>query len=165
MTLNFVIDKQPGFSFHYKELARKLAAFVLEQEQFPYSAEICLTLTDDDDIHRLNLSARGIDRATDVLSFPLADYPAPADYTLIQAQKTAYMNPDTGEIMLGDIVLSVDHVYAQAEAYGHSVKREYAFLIVHSLLHLLGYDHMTEAERKEMENRQDQILDELGIRR
>ena len=165
MTINILTGVSPGFSFHYKKLAEQVILCALDAEGFPYEAEVNLTLTDDARIREINREMRGIDAATDVLSFPMVDYDAPADYTILEAQDEAYANPDTGEIMLGDIVISVDHLRQQAKEYGHSEKREYAFLITHSMLHLMGYDHMEDEERIQMEERQRVILNQLGISR
>ena len=165
MTLNLITEEAPGFSFHYRELAGKIIESALQHEHFPYPAEVNLSLVNSAQMHELNLQERGIDRPTDVLSFPLVDYEAPADYSLLKENKIFYLNPDTDEVPLGDIALSVDHVKSQAAEYGHSEKREYAFLIVHSMLHLLGYDHMENEERALMQAREKEILKELRIGR
>ena len=102
----------------------------------------------------MNLEQRGIDRPTDVLSFPMIEYDAPGDFSVIDEETGDAFTPETGELMLGDIVISKEKVLSQAEEYGHSPKREYAFLIAHSMLHLFGYDHMEEEERAEMEAHQ-----------
>lgn len=116
-----------------------------------FSAEVSVTLTDDDVIHELNLKHRSVDRPTDVLSFP--------QYT---AQEIDSFD-ENDHIVLGDIVISAQRARAQAIEYGHSYTREMAFLTVHSVLHLLGYDHMTEEEEKVMFSLQSRILDTLGI--
>ena len=108
---------------------------------------------------------RGIDRPTDVLSFPMIEYDAPGDFSVIDEETGDAFNPETGELMLGDIVISKEKVLSQAEEYGHSPKREYAFLIAHSMLHLFGYDHMEEEERAEMEAHQRAIMEKVGIPR
>ena len=113
----------------------------------------------------MNLEQRGIDRPTDVLSFPMIEYDAPGDFSVIDEETGDAFNPETGELMLGDIVISKEKVLSQAEEYGHSPKREYAFLIAHSMLHLSGYDHMEEDEAKVMEAKQEQVLASLGITR
>ncbi len=123
------------------------------------------TLTDNDGIHEINKMYRQIDRPTDVLSFPMLSYEAPGDFSKLEDDYDDNFNPDTGEIMLGDIVISVDKVLEQAESYGHTPRREYAFLIVHSMLHLFGYDHMTPEEAVQMEAKQRQILEEMNITR
>ena len=136
-----------------------------DAEKCPYEAEVNLTLMDNDSIHEINREYRQIDRPTDVLSFPMQTYEAPADFSHAEDCVEDNFNPDTGELLLGDIILSVDKVREQAAAYGHSEKREFAFLILHSMLHLFGYDHETEQEREVMEARQRSILDDLGITR
>lgn len=164
MTLNLAEDIEVNLPFDYQQVARDVIEEALTYEHFPYDAEVSLTLTDEDSIHEMNRQFRNIDRATDVLSFPLIEYPAAGDFSELNDESDIF-DPDTGEAMLGDIVLSIPRVISQAEEYGHSVKREFAFLIAHSMLHLLGYDHMNEDERRVMESRQNQILKNLGITR
>ena len=113
----------------------------------------------------MNLEYRGIDRPTDVLSFPQAEYASPSDFTWIEEHEADCFDPDSGELVLGDIVISLDHVKSQAERYGHGCRREFAFLVAHSMLHLLGYDHMEEEEARIMEEKQEAVLERLGIRR
>lgn len=153
------------FSFDYHRIAERVISFCLEHESFPYEAEINLTLTDNSGIHTINREFRQIDRPTDVLSFPMLSYITPGDFSFLEEEHEEDFNPDTGEAMVGDIIISVDKVIEQAESYGHSQEREYAFLITHSMLHLFGYDHMEEEEAKVMEAKQKEILDELEIRR
>ena len=153
------------FDFAYGELAKQVVSFCLEHEAFPYEAEVNLTLTEDEGIHEINREYRQIDRPTDVLSFPMINYQKPGDFSCLEEESEDDFNPDTGEALLGDIIISVDKVLEQAERYGHSPRREFAFLIVHSMLHLFGYDHETEQEREAMEERQRKILDDLGITR
>ena len=111
-------------------LIRKACIATLTEEKFPYNAEVEVILTDDENIRELNRKFRDIDSSTDVLSFPLG---SDGEYD---------ENPETGMKMLGDIVISVEHAYAQAELFGHGIEREISFLAVHSMLHLLGYDHV-----------------------
>ncbi len=139
--------------------------FTIEHEKFPYEAEVNLTLTDNEGIHEINKMYRDIDRPTDVLSFPMLSYETAGDFSGLEDAYDDNFNPDTGEIMLGDIIISVPKVHEQAKEYGHSDKREYAFLIVHSMLHLFGYDHMTPEEAAFMEQKQRDILEELNILR
>lgn len=153
------------FEFEYQQLAEKVVAFCLEHEGFPYAAEVSLTLTDDVGIHEINKEFRQTDCATDVLSFPLLSYEKAGEFAFLEKEDGEDFNPDTGEVMLGDIMISVEHVLLQAENYGHSVRREFAFLIVHSMLHLFGYDHMTESEAAIMEEKQRQILAAMNISR
>lgn len=165
MTINIICETVPGFSFHYKKLAETVIEQSLDTEGFPYEAEVNLTLVDEERIHEINLDMRQIDVPTDVLSFPMIDYEYPADFEGVDGQLADCVNPDTGEVLLGDIVICVQRVFQQAEEYGHSVKREYAFLITHSMLHLMGYDHMVPEDADLMEAHQRNILDTLRITR
>ena len=165
MTINIICETAPGFSFHYKKLAKDVIVQSLDTEGFPYEAEVNLTLVDKERIHEINREMRQIDRPTDVLSFPMIEYVEPADFDGVEDQFDDCVNPDTEEVLLGDIVICVERVYEQAEEYGHSVKREYAFLITHSMLHLMGYDHMVPEEAEVMEEHQRRILDVLKIKR
>lgn len=153
------------FDFDYSKLAQKVVDFCLDYMEFPYEAEVNLTLTDNAGIHEINKEFRQIDRPTDVLSFPMLNYTVPGDFAFLDAEDSNDFNPDTGEAMLGDIVISVDKVFEQAESYGHSTEREYAFLITHSMLHLFGFDHMEEEEAKVMEAKQKDILQKMNILR
>ena len=130
-----------------------------------YEAEVNVILTDNETIREINRDHRQIDSATDVLSFPMVDYEAPSDFDHVEDAVEDYFNPETGELMLGDIVISVEKVEEQAEKYGHSQTRELAFLVAHSMLHLCGYDHMEEEERLLMEERQRAILETRGYTR
>ncbi len=166
MTLNF--ENEGGFSFPFdpEALACQVAEQVLDMEQCPYEAEVELILTDPETIRRMNREFRGIDRETDVLSFPMVEYPQPASFDFLETEAgDGCFHPDSGELLLGDIVISVERAKAQAEEYGHSLKREYAFLVAHSMLHLLGYDHMTPDEAAVMEQKQEAALQALGITR
>ena len=165
MTINFEKEVNTNFDFDCEALAKDVITFTIDHEEFPYEAEVNLTLVDNEEIHTINREYRNIDRPTDVLSFPMLSYEAAGDFSKLEDDYDDNFNPDTGEILLGDIVISVDKVAEQAESYGHSQKREYAFLIVHSILHLFGYDHMTPEEAADMEAKQRQILDEMNITR
>ena len=112
----------------------------------------------------MNRQFREIDRATDVLSFPMVDYEKPGDFAFLEEDDSCF-HPESGELMLGDIVISKEKVTAQAEEYGHTKEREFAFLVAHSMLHLFGYDHMEEGERAIMEQKQREILEQLNILR
>ncbi len=115
--------------------------------------EVSVTLTDDEQIHKLNREHRNVDKSTDVLSFPQ-----------YEADELDYFEEDE-EIVLGDIVISLEHARRQAQEYGHSYVRELAFLCVHSVLHLLGYDHIEKADEEVMLGLQKEILDDIGITR
>ena len=163
MSFCFEEECMVDFDFPYEALAEQVIDFCLEYEGFPYAAEVNLTLTDNEGIHAINREYRRIDRPTDVLSFPMLSYSAPGDFSFLNRECEDDFNPDTGEAILGDIIISVDKVKEQAASYGHSEKREFAFLIVHSMLHLFGYDHMEPQEEREMFDRQEAILQGLGI--
>lgn len=164
MTIDFSNEQEQTFDFDFLGVAEDVMETVLDQENCPYEAQISLVLTDDDTIHSTNREFRGIDRPTDVLSFPMIDFFAPADYSILE-QDDSYFHPESGELLLGDIMISIPRAVEQAREYGHSVKREYAFLIAHSMLHLLGYDHMEDDERLLMEQKQEQALKYLHIER
>ena len=153
------------FDFDYKELAQTVIDFCLEHEKFEYAVEVNLTLTNNEGIHIINKEYRQIDRSTDVLSFPLLSYDKPGDFSFLEDENEDNFNPDTGEVMLGDIIISVEKVFEQANEYGHSPRREFAFLITHSMLHLFGYDHMEPDEAAVMEAKQRAILEGLNILR
>lgn len=165
MTIEYEEETTVDFDFDSRQLAETVINAALDHEDFPYEAEVNLTLVDNEQIHRINKEYRQIDRPTDVLSFPLLSYETAGDFSGLEDETYENFNPDTGEILLGDIVISVEKVMEQAMSYGHSQKREYAFLILHSVLHLLGYDHMTDEERIVMEAKQNEILDDLKIYR
>lgn len=166
MTLIFENEGNYELGFDPEALARQVIDQVLDMEQCPYEAEAELILTDPENILRMNREFRGIDRETDVLSFPMTEYPVPASFDFLETEAgDDCFNPDTGELLLGDIVISVPRAEAQAEEYGHSLRREYAFLIAHSMLHLLGYDHMSPEEATVMEQKQEAALQSLGITR
>ena len=150
--------------FNTEEIAALVIDAALELADCPYEAEINLLLTENAQIHEMNLEQRGIDRPTDVLSFPMIPFKTPADYSVIEGDDS-YFDLDTDELILGDVMISVDKVYAQAEEYGHSTEREFSFLFAHSMLHLLGYDHMEPDEAAVMEAKQAKALEDLGITR
>ena len=164
MTVTIETEVEASFPFDHEKLARKVVAAALAHEGFPYEAEVGLLLVSPAAIQAMNREHRQIDRPTDVLSFPMAAYGSPGDFEALELDGDNF-NPDTGEAMLGDIVLNVEQVGEQARQYGHSEEREYAFLILHSMLHLFGYDHETEEEAAQMEKKQKEILDGMGIAR
>ncbi len=135
-------------------LIRRSCNAVLTNEGFPGDAEISVTIVDDEKIQELNRQYRNIDRSTDVLSFPLGE------------NGVYDINYDTGAKMLGDIVISIEHAFAQAERFGHSLQREIGFLTVHSLLHLLGYDHEGGGlEAVRMREKEEESLTQMGLKR
>ena len=164
MTLQIDYETDREIGIEYEELAEKVVQKVLDMEGCPYDAQVNLVLTDNEEIERVNTEFREIHAPTDVLSFPMIPFETPADYAIVEEDQS-YFDLDTDELLLGDVMISVDKVFAQAEEYGHSVTREFCFLVAHSMLHLLGYDHMTPEEAVVMENKQRTALDELGITR
>ena len=164
MTLIFEEEGELRLDLPCEELATKVIEAALDYEECPYEVEVNLLLTMNDEIQEMNQNFRQIDRETDVLSFPMIDYEEAGNFDFLEDVMDAF-HPESGELMLGDIVISKEKVIAQAEEYGHSVEREYAFLIAHSMLHLFGYDHMEENERLVMEAKQKEILEQLQILR
>lgn len=165
MTFYVENETDKELPFDVEEIAKKVIEQALDQEGCPYEVIVDVTLTDNEGIHQMNKEFRDVDRPTDVLSFPNVDYVNPADFDGIEDMIEDYFDPESGELCLGDIVISIDKVYEQASEFGHSPLREYAFLIAHSMLHLLGYDHMVPEEAKVMEEKQESILTALGITR
>ncbi|MCR5319600.1 MAG: rRNA maturation RNase YbeY [Lachnospiraceae bacterium] len=165
MTSYVSIETEGNLGFDLEEVTNQVLQAVMEEEACPYDVTVNLTLTDNDEIQAVNASFRQIDRATDVLSFPNLHFETPGDFSEAEDHEADCFDPDTGELMLGDIMISEDKVREQAEAYGHSLKREFAFLVAHSLFHLCGYDHMEEDEAKVMERKQEAILQKLKITR
>ena len=165
MTVTIERESDIPLPFSEQEVAEAVITETLDYEDCPYEVQVNIILTNNDEIHQINLEHRGVDAPTDVLSFPMIEYAYPSDFTVLEADGMDNFDPDTGELLLGDIVISVDKVIEQAEKYNHDVKREYAFLIAHSMLHLFGYDHMDELERETMEHKQEEILKRLNITR
>ena len=165
MTVTIERESDIPLPFSEQEVAEAVIAETLDFEDCPYEVQVNIILTSNEEIQQINLEQRGVDAPTDVLSFPMVEYAYPSDFTVLEAGGMDSFDPDTGELILGDIVISVDKVIEQAEKYNHGVKREYAFLITHSMLHLFGYDHMDEVERENMEFKQDEILTRLNITR
>ena len=162
MTLIFEEEGELKLDLPCEELATKVIEATLDYEECPYEVEVNLLLTMNNEIQEMNQNFRQIDRATDVLSFPMIDYEEAGNFDFLEDVMDAF-HPESGELMLGDIVISKEKVISQAVEYGHSVEREYAFLIAHSMLHLFGYDHMEDEERIVMEAKQKEILEQLQI--
>ena len=165
--MNIVILNESDIEYpkEYDKIIEDVIEASIDYLKCPYECEVSVTLTDNDMIHDINLSERGIDKPTDVLSFPMVDFDAPNDLSYAEKYPQDYFNPETGELLLGDIVISLEKVASQAEEYGHSQKREIAFLVAHSCLHLFGYDHIDDREREEMEELQNNILNMKGYTR
>ena len=150
--INFSDEQDVKLSADAQSLINSACNAVLKIEDFINDAEINVMLVDDNEIKTLNSQFRNIDRSTDVLSFPLGEN---GEYDI---------NPENDCAMLGDVVISVEHAVKQAEEFGHSIEREIAYLTVHSVLHLLGYDHIDEAEEKKiMRKKEEQALKLLGL--
>ncbi len=144
------------------ELAKKTSEAVTTAISMLFAgggANVSLTFCDNDHIRKLNQQYRNIDKETDVLSFPLLDFNIPGKVEYSQQD----LNPETGELMFGDIVISVPKAKKQSQDYGHSLERELCYLAVHSVLHLLGYDHMVDDDKKLMRQKEEKILTELGL--
>lgn len=148
MTIYYNYEAKQKLYIPWMNIISDVVTGTLEYMKFKKEAEVSVSVVDGEQIKELNRDFRNIDRVTDVLSFPIGD-----------------KNPETGEIVLGDIVLCAEKVISQAQEFGHTRKRELAFLTCHSMLHLLGYDHIEEDERIEMENLQRKILEKIGYTR
>ncbi|MEG1595724.1 MAG: rRNA maturation RNase YbeY [Lachnospiraceae bacterium] len=164
MTITIINEAHKLEEFDEETVAEEVILCALDFQEFPYEAEVNVTLVDEESIQEINHEMRGIHKVTDVLSFPLITYEQAGDFSNLEDTEDNF-NPDTGEALLGDIVICIPRMQEQAMEYGHSLKREYAFLIAHSMLHLMGYDHMTDREETEMFTRQEKILERLSINR
>lgn len=165
MTIDIENECNASFEFDIHSQLELLVRAVAEHEHCPYDTEVGVTIVDKDEIQQLNYEFRQVERCTDVLSFPMMEYDEPSDFESTAFLGSITMSPETDELLLGDIVLCAPVIEEQAREYGHSVLREFSFLVVHSLLHLFGYDHMEEEERIEMERVQKEIMSELQINR
>lgn len=165
MILYLENETEKRFDFDLNEIAVSVIEKILQREKCPYETEVNLLVTDNKNIRDYNKSARGIDKETDVLSFPNLFFQKEADFNIKKGMEADYTDPETGKIILGDIIISAEKVTEQADLYGHSEKREFAFLVAHSMLHLCGYDHTTKEESEIMEKKQSEALEELNITR
>lgn len=165
MTVNIDFEVEKRLDLQFEDIINEIIEAAITYEKCPYECEISVVITDDEGIHQLNKEARGIDSPTDVLSFPMVDWETPADFDVIDEEDSDIFNPDSGELLLGDIVLNQNRIESQAEEYGHTERRELAFLVAHSMLHLCGYDHMEADEAEVMEKKQREVLEKLGITR
>jgi len=143
MTITIDYETEERLDLPYEEIINNVVEEAIDYVECPYDAEVNVLLTDNEGIHQINLDMRQIDNPTDVLSFPMED----------------------GEKIIGDIVLSLEKAYEQAEEYGHSPAREIGFLTVHSMLHLYGYDHIEEEDRVKMRVMEEKILTKLKLLR
>ena len=165
MTLNFEYETDITLNLDYEDIITKVVNTSLDMEDCPYEVELNVILTDNNEIQQINREHRNIDSPTDVLSFPMVDYDSASDFSKLEENADSYFHPESGELLLGDIIISVEKVMEQAEEFGHTIERELAFLTAHSMMHLFGYDHMEDEERQVMEERQENVLKELGILR
>ena len=161
MTYLFDSEIDISWDFDYRALYERSVETVLDMENCPYEVCVSLLITDDTGICDINYEMRNINSPTDVLSFPMTELPAPSDFSEAEDHPD-YFDPESGELLLGDIVISAGRAEAQAEEYGHDIQREFSFLIVHSMLHLCGYDHMEDTDRTLMEERQKIIMERLS---
>ena len=164
--MTVLLENEVDFSFEieYEKIAEEVIKAALDYVECPYECEVNVLLTDNAGIQETNNMMRNIDAATDVLSFPMIDFTKEADFSIAEDDISLF-NASTGELLLGDIMISLEKVKEQAAQFNHSVTREYAFLIAHSMLHLSGYDHMEENERIRMEQMQEDILQQIGYTR
>ena len=163
MTLEWILDFPVDSSLLSMMQTAADMALIAERIDIPCGASV--RICGDEEIRALNASWRGLDRPTDVLSFPMVEYSEPEAFSEAEEQKADSFDPESGRLLLGDIVISADHVAAQADEYGHSKRREFAFLVAHSMLHLVGYDHMEPAEEERMFKKQEEILSAAVIPR
>lgn len=159
---NEVGDKLPN---NYEQIVREIVDASLEYLDCPYECEINVLFTDNEGIQSINKEYRDIDAPTDVLSFPMIEYDLPGNFDCVEEDVISNFNQDTGELILGDIILNIDRIQKQAEEYGHTRRRETAFLTAHSMLHLAGFDHIDDEERLVMEKKQEEILTMKGYTR
>lgn len=160
MNHELIIETEVEGAEPYADLLRQVIPAALEAEGVAVPWEVDVLFTDDEGIHQINLEQREVDRPTDVLSFPMFDL-RPGEHPTGEDA-----DPGTGLVPLGDMVISLERAKAQGEEYGHGTRREVAYLAVHSVLHLLGYDHMDEGPMKaQMRAREEAILEQLGITR
>ncbi len=165
LTINIRYENIEQLDESWKLLFEKVISACLDYEKCPYEVDISILITNDSLIQEINEEFRGIDKATDVLSFPSILFQFPSDFKSLEDDWSFYFHPDSGELLLGDIVISFERAKKQAQDYGHSLEREIAFLTAHSIFHLMGYDHEKENERKEMEDKQEDVLKKLNILR
>jgi len=157
-------DIDLGFSID--EIGKKVISYTFSKFNIPYEYSVSLITVDNESIKEINNEHRSINSATDVLSFPAIDFDIegvlPDD---VEINKQVYFDPENNSLYMGDIIVSLDKVIEQAEEYGHSNYREFSFLLIHSCLHLMGYDHMVSDEEERMFTLQKEILNELEITR
>ena len=149
-------DKQED-SRRLKESAERVVEETLRTDGLTRKINVGVALVDDAEIRQINRQFREVDRATDVLSFPITDYDIGA------ATHVGDVDPATGELLLGDIVVSVERAQAQAQEYGHSFEREFSYLVAHGMLHLIGYDHEREEDKRVMRRMEEMVMEAVGL--
>ena len=165
MTVLLENETERDIGIDYETIAVEVVSATLDYVKCPYECEVDILLTDNEGIHEVNKRMRDVDAPTDVLSFPTIAFQTEGDFSIVEDNVSAYFDAENGELLLGDILISLDRVVEQAAQFNHSIKREYAFLIAHSMLHLSGYDHMDDQERVRMEKAQETILQTIGYTR
>ena len=165
VTIYYENNTEKEFDFDASDIALKVVEKALDNHGIKLRTAVNLIIVDETAIRETNREMRDIDKVTDVLSFPNLEYDTPGIIEVPEQQYYEYYDPETEDLLLGDIMICAEKIFSQAEEYGHSIKREYAFLVAHSILHLLGYDHIDDDERRNMEMKQDEMLRELGITR
>ena len=171
LRMSVYIEKETDIRLEVSDISGVVTSVVeaaLASVGCPFEAEVNVTIAGGDEVHRINREFRGIDKTTDVLSFPAIEFEAPGDFSSINEEDdfcAEFFNPDTGELMLGDMIISADKVKEQAAEYGHTELRELGFLVAHSMFHLFGYDHEEPEEARIMEEKQEAVLEGLGIKR
>ena len=166
--INFDISDKYVFDFDYKKLAKKISKKVFEIENIDYDISYNLSIVDKKDIKKINKEYRDINKITDVLSFPNIDFKKPSSFKNFikdDVYDVSIIDLTTDTIFIGDVVMCYDKIIEQSDMYNHSIKREYSFLLVHSLLHLLGYDHIDIKDERKMFKKQDDVLNSLNIYR
>lgn len=167
MTISIEYESDISLNIDYETIIESVVLKALDIEECPYEVDLSIILTNNEDIQEINKMYRDIDAPTDVLSFPMIEFDMPSDFSGLEESVNDCFNPESGELLLGDIIISVEKVMDQAEEFGHSSKRELAFLVAHSMLHLFGYDHNDNTSDDDliMERKQEYILKTLKIGR
>lgn len=165
MTFYVENESEIVFQFDVENVIKTVGEYILKLENCNYPTQLNVLITDNKGIQGYNKQFRDLDKETDVLSFPNLFFEEPGKFQIGDAEKADCFDLDTDELILGDIIISAEKVVEQADNYNHSLKREFAFLIAHSVLHLCGYDHMEQEEAKIMEDKQKRYLDALEFTR
>lgn len=163
MIITIEKEYETDLGFSLDEVAGKVISYTFSKFNIPYETSVSLFTVNNDEIKNLNYEYRNIDAPTDVLSFPAIDFEEAGVLPDVETYKEVYFDPENDSLYLGDIIVSLDKVLEQAKSYGHGNYREFSFLIIHSCLHLMGYDHMNKEDEEKMFLLQKQILEELEI--